>query len=320
MVYNCDGCGKGGNIWSFYCEECDFDLHPKCALKEGEETKDDEKDESKPGEGWACDGEMPISELVGKTVGLYFSLSSCKSCDDFTPKLAEFYEKLKAQGENFEDKCCEKLVQSFELSTVPTWVVIRPDGKTLPSNVAKAIEEHGIQAHPFTAEKFAELAEIEKATEAAQTLESVLVSGDRNFVIAKDGAKILVSDLVGKNILLYFSAYWCPPCRAFLPTLIKACQEIKAKDDAFEVIFISLTETKPLLMNTLQRCHGWQFPFGDERNASLSRKFKVQGISMLVAFGPTGQTITKEARMLVMLHGANAYTFIDEHLKEMEAK
>ncbi|KAF2292754.1 hypothetical protein GH714_027866 [Hevea brasiliensis] len=286
----------------------------------------------------------PVSELEGKTVGLYFSLSSYKSCDDFIPKLAEVYEKLKAKREDFEvvlisldddeeafqlsfrnmpwlaipfkDKCCKKLVRYFELSTLPTLVVIGPDGKTLHSNVAEAIEEHGIQAYPFTPEKFAKLAEMEKAREAAQTLESVLVSGGQNFVIGKDGAKILVSDLVGKNILLYFSAHWCPPCRAFLPKLIKAYHEIKAKDDAFEVIFISSDGDQASFDKFFSEMPWLALPFGDERKASLNHKFKVQGIPMLVALGPTGRTITKEARMLVMLHGADAYPFTDEHLKE----
>lgn len=159
-----------------------------------------------------------VSELEGKTVGLYFSLFSYKACSDFTPQLVEVYEKLKAKGENFEvvvipldddeesfkegfesvpwlslpfkDKICEKLVRYFELSALPTLVIIGPDGKTLHSNVAEAIEEHGIAAYPFTPEKFAELIEIEKAKEAAQTLESILVSGDRDFVIGKDGAKV----------------------------------------------------------------------------------------------------------------------------------
>lgn len=170
-----------------------------------------------------------VSELEGKTVGLYFSLSSFKRCDEFTPKLAEVYDKLKEKGEKFEvvfislddeeeafqqslqnmpwlalpfkDKCCEKLVRYFELSTVPTLVVIGPDGKTLHSNIAEAIEEHGLEAYPFTPEKFAELAEIEKAREASQTLESVLVSGDRNFVIRKDGAKVKI--LLSRYLTLY---------------------------------------------------------------------------------------------------------------------
>lgn len=153
-------------------------------------------------------------------MGLYFSLSSCKESLDFTPKLIDFYENLKAKGENFEivmipldveeesfkqgfdgvpwfslpfkDKHCKKLVRYFELSTVPTLVIIGPDGKTLHPNVTEAIEEHGILAYPFTPEKFAELEEIEKARREAQTLESVLVSRDHDYVITRDGLKVII--------------------------------------------------------------------------------------------------------------------------------
>ncbi|KAI6694819.1 hypothetical protein NL676_022529 [Syzygium grande] len=203
-----------------------------------------------------------VTELEGKTVGLYFSLSVDRSCADFTPKLLEVYEKLKDKGESFEivqipldddeasfnqsfgsmpwfslplkDNKCEKLVRYFKLSTLPTLVIIGQDGKTLHFNVAETVEEHGVMTYPFTPEKFAELAEIEKKREESQTLELILVSGDLDFVIGKDGTKIPVSDLVGKTVLLYFSAHWCPPCRAFLPVLTEAYEKIKATDNAFE--------------------------------------------------------------------------------------
>ncbi|XP_059447905.1 probable nucleoredoxin 1 [Corylus avellana] len=291
---------------------------------------------------------VSVSKLEGKTVGLYFSSFAFKSCDDFTPKLVDVYEKLKAKGERFEvvfipldddeesfnqgfksmpwfslpvkDKGCEKLARYFELSTLPTVVIIGPDGKTVHSNVAEAIEEHGVLAYPFTPEKFAELAEIEKAKQEAQTLKSILVSGDRDFVIGKNGAKIPVSDLVGKNILIYFSAHWCPPCRAFLPKLIEAYHKIKAKDDAFEVIFISSDWDQASFDEFFKGMPWLALPFGDSRKASLSRTFKVSGIPMLVAIGPSGRTVTTEARDLIMSHGANAYPFTDERMKEIEAE
>jgi len=134
------------------------------------------------------------------------------------PKLLEVYEELKAKGESFEivqipfdddeasfnqsfgslpwfslplkDKNSEKLVWYFELSTLPTLVIIGQDGKTVHSNVAKTVKEHGVAAYPFTPEKFAELAEIEKKREESQTLESILVSGDLDFVIGKDGTRV----------------------------------------------------------------------------------------------------------------------------------
>ncbi|GJS23638.1 probable nucleoredoxin 1 [Tanacetum coccineum] len=161
-----------------------------------------------------------VTNLQGKTVGLYVMLSTYKYKDpsDFTGTLVKVYNELKAKDENFEivmiplddneesfnkefsglpwlslpfkDKKCEKLVRYFELSTLPTLVVIGLDGKTLHPNVADALEEHGVIAYPFTPDKFAELEKIEKAKQEAQTLESVLVSRDLNFVLGKDGAKV----------------------------------------------------------------------------------------------------------------------------------
>ena len=50
-----------------------------------------------------------------------------------------------------------------------------------------------------------------------------------------------VPDVVG----LYFSAHWCPPCRAFTPELVKAYGEVNGsggqhqRRNRFEVIFVS---------------------------------------------------------------------------------
>lgn len=154
-------------------------------------------------------------------MGLYFLMSTFKACSEFNPKLIEVYKSLKETGESFEivmvpldddepsfkeeferlpwfslpvkDKCCGKLVNYFELNSLPTVVIIGPDGKTLHTNAAEAIEDHGVKAYPFTPEKFSELEEIEKAKREAQTLESILVSEDSDFVIGKDGSKVSMS-------------------------------------------------------------------------------------------------------------------------------
>lgn len=151
-------------------------------------------------------------------MGLYFTLTSYGRCLAFNPKLIDIYNSLREEKEKFEivmipldddepefiqqfenlpwfslpikDRLCTKLVQYFELESLPTVVVIGPDGKTLQANVAEAIEEHGKNAYPFTTEKFAELEEIEKAKREAQTLESILVTEDCDYVIGKDGVKV----------------------------------------------------------------------------------------------------------------------------------
>lgn len=132
--------------------------------------------------------------------------------------------------------------------------------------------------------------------------------------------QIHVTDLVGKDVCLYFSAHWCPPCRAFLPKLIKAYEEIKAKGHAFEVIYISSDRDLSSFEDYFATMPWMALPFNDERKQSLSRTFKIQGIPSLVAIGPTGRTVTKEARQLVALHGSDAFPFTEEHLKVMEAR
>lgn len=295
----------------------------------------------------SADGKkVPVSELEGYTVGLYFSLSSYRSCMNFTPILVDVYEKLKAKGEKFEivlisldddeelftlglssmpwyslpfkDTTCVKLGRYFDLSTLPTLVVVGPDGKTLHSDARETIEDHGVEAYPFTPERFQELAQIEKARQEAQTLESILVSGMQNFVIDNNGTKVPISQLVGKTILLYFSAHWCPPCRTFLSKLVEAYQLMKAKDDAFEMIFISGDRDQTDFNEFFSAMPWLAIPFGDQRTAYLSRLFKVFGILKLVAIGPDGKTITTEARELIMVHGARAYPFTNERLKELE--
>ncbi|KAK0074992.1 hypothetical protein PV326_011971, partial [Microctonus aethiopoides] len=38
---------------------------------------------------------------------------------------------------------------------------------------------------------------------------------------------------------VYFSAHWCPPCRAFTPQLVDTYQRIRERGQNFEVIFVS---------------------------------------------------------------------------------
>ncbi|VVA13406.1 PREDICTED: probable nucleoredoxin [Prunus dulcis] len=290
---------------------------------------------------------VPVSELEGKMVGLYFSLHTHKPCKDFTQALLKFHEKLKEKGENFEivlisldyeeehfkqgfqapwlalpfkAKSCEKLARHFELENVPTLVIIGQDGKTLRPNAVELIEEYGIEAYPFSAEKIAELADISKAKLEEQTLESLLVAGDRNFVIEKTGSKVPVSELAGKHIMLYFSAHWCPPCRAFMPKLIKAYNQIKAKDSAFEIIFISSDRDHSSFKEFFSTMPWLALPLGDPRKALVQRKFRIQGIPALVAISPNGQTLSTQARQLIQAYGADAYPFTEEHLKHLEEK
>ncbi|KAJ4959841.1 hypothetical protein NE237_019751 [Protea cynaroides] len=123
---------------------------------------------------------VPISELEGKTVALYFSLCAYGPCVEFTSILVEVYEKLKKRGENFEvvlvsiDDDEEKykeafqkmrwlslpfndergnkiMAEYFELEDIPMLVIIGPDGKTLNPillRLLKIMECRHTHSHP----------------------------------------------------------------------------------------------------------------------------------------------------------------------------
>ncbi|XP_010256393.1 PREDICTED: uncharacterized protein LOC104596799 [Nelumbo nucifera] len=289
---------------------------------------------------------VPISELQQKVVGMYFTTTSEVECLDFTAKLVEVYKELKNKGESFEviwislgnsqesyengfrnmpwlafpfeDKSYKKLYPYLELTTLPTLVVLGPNGETLNSNAVDLVREYAALAYPFSQKNLIEPEEMGNLNPNQQSLESILVSGEKDFVIRNDDARIHVSELVGKSILFYFSAQWFPPCRVSLQKLIKAYHEIKHKDDEFEVIYISYDTDLASFKEFFSGMPWLALPYGDDREKLLSRKFKIEGIPTVVAIGQTGRTITKNAWDHLMVHGANAYPFTSEHLKEME--
>jgi nucleoredoxin len=153
-------------------------------------------------------------------VGLYFSDQS-HAYSEFTPELVKIYNELVKKGEDFEivflsrdyeekdfedyyasmpwltlpfaDSTIKNLSRYFH-AKMPSLIILGPDGKTLQTGDAvDLIMKYGIRAYPFTKERLDELRAVDAEDEAkreAQTLESVLVSDDRNFVIRHGGAQV----------------------------------------------------------------------------------------------------------------------------------
>ncbi|OVA04227.1 C1-like [Macleaya cordata] len=299
---------------------------------------------------WREGDQVPVSDLEGKIVGLYFSHNSYRSCHQFLPTLKDIYNKLKERAERFEvvflcidddedsfknylkdmpwlavpfgDKIIRELATRFELNAIPSLVIIGPDGRTLSSDGSFYIHSHGIDAYPFSQEKLSELDEIEKSRAESQTLESLLVSDELDFVLGKGGIKVPVSELVGKTILFYFSRKICLPCQALTPKLAEVYNAIKAKHpDDFEIIFVSCDNDEKSFEEYYSVMPWLVLPYNDKRETSLRYKLRSpSGLPHLEVVGPEGRTILKEARELVAFHGSNAYPFDENRMKEMELR
>ena len=119
-------------------------------------------------------------------------------------------------------------------------------------------------------------------------------------LVGKTGATTLAATLEGKDyVLLYFSASWCGPCKAFTPKLAEFYAKHK-EEKKFEVIFLS-GDRDEASFKAYYNSHPWTALFNPATYQRLMKHFKVQGIPTLIALdAKTGEAITSDGRMGVM--------------------
>lgn len=96
------------------------------------------------------------------------------------------------------------------------------------------------------------------------------------------------------NVLLYFSAKWCPPCRKFTPTLVKFFDDhAKAKD--FTIVFVSSDRSDTDQMKYMKD-YGMDFyavPLTRVNGSGLKQTYGDRGIPNLVWLNPEGVAVAK---------------------------
>jgi nucleoredoxin len=122
-----------------------------------------------------------------------------------------------------------------------------------------------------------------------------------SHLVTKDGAKTTEDALGGKKVVgLYFSAHWCPPCRAFTPFLGQTYEDLVEEHSDVELVFVSSDQN----LQSFQEYYG-EMPFlalpyeNREAHRDLSVKFGVRGIPTLVFLNEKGELITTDGRMWV---------------------
>jgi len=242
----------------------------------------------------------PSSALTGKDfVLLYFSAKWCGPCRNFTPRLIEFYNKLKS-SKNLEIVFCSLDSDEEEYkaySSKMPWLSMPFEAK-----------ETKLMARKYNAEGIPHLVVIDGATGEVITedgTEGVREDEDgTNFpwkpksfgevwpskVLSSKGSEdeFLQSDtLKDKYLMLYFSAHWCPPCRMFTPELSKAYTKMKAERSDFELVFVSSDRDEGAFKEYFDSMSFCALPYEHrEAKNTLSKMCGVQGIPTLTILGP----------------------------------
>ncbi|MBU1693903.1 MAG: redoxin family protein [Verrucomicrobia bacterium] len=112
------------------------------------------------------------------------------------------------------------------------------------------------------------------------------------------GQRVSPAILDGKKIGIYFSAHWCPPCRAFTPQLVSVYNALKKEGKPFEIVFISSDRAEADMVRYMKEMDmPWPaVRFADKNREELKKKYGIQGIPTLVIIDSSGKTLSANAR------------------------
>lgn len=130
---------------------------------------------------------------------------------------------------------------------------------------------------------------------------------------------------------LYFSAHWCPPCRAFTPELLKEYEDIRTKMgvNSFEVVFISFDNNEEEFneyyssMVTPKAKEQWltlDYSKSREFAKDLTEVFGVRGFPSLVLLNRDGTILSNNARSSVSKYGADYFPWDAESVQRGKEK
>ena len=120
-------------------------------------------------------------------------------------------------------------------------------------------------------------------------------------LLTHEGKKANLSDLNDKIIAIYFSASWCPPCRAFSPLLVDLADRLRAEGKPFALVLVGRDQTKQKALDYMKshKMTGYLVPPEADANKSLCTLYRVSGIPYLVIVDSDGNTIDSSARATV---------------------
>ena len=77
---------------------------------------------------------------------------------------------------------------------------------------------------------------------------------------------------------IYFSAHWCPPCRAFTPKLRATYETLTKAGKPFEIVFASSDNNEEQFSDYYSEMPWASLPYNSPRKAALGRQFGVSSM------------------------------------------
>ncbi|TRY75555.1 hypothetical protein TCAL_05657 [Tigriopus californicus] len=112
-----------------------------------------------------------------------------------------------------------------------------------------------------------------------------------------------------KIILYFFSARWCPPCRAFLPILVDFYSELVKEEEPIEIIFVSGDDNQDEMKTYMKEHHGdWlAIQQGTALASDLKKQYKVTGMPSVIVVTKDGQLISRSGRSEITDNGVKIF-------------
>ncbi|XP_011867069.1 PREDICTED: nucleoredoxin-like [Vollenhovia emeryi] len=264
----------------------------------------------------------PACEIVG----MYFSfVNPGATCDDFTRQLVDLYASVNGAGGDNRKR--------FEVVHVVHWsnmTDVLDYDESFRAHVADlpwlAVPNHDYERKTRLTRRY-------RIKVGVPTL--ILLEASNGSIVTREGVERTIADPTGAEFPwrplhpkaafedgpllpcgargsnepmlheelrhcfkgVYFSAHWCPPCKAFTPQLVDTYQRIRERGHDFEVIFVSSDRSEESYNAYTETMPWLRIPFNqEERRRKLAKAFDVQAIPTLVILDPRDNIITLDGR------------------------
>ncbi|WOH16084.1 hypothetical protein DCAR_0935633 [Daucus carota subsp. sativus] len=215
--------------------------------------------------------------------------------------------------------------------------VIDSTGVVLQTIVISDFKRYGSLGYPFSNERLKSLESECKAIAAEPTVEKLLSSPERDYVISNNGDKVPIHTLEDKVVALYFHAGNVTETDMLTEELRNVYEELAEKEVKFEVVLLYLCDT-PITIGFRNEDSFWRtfgtmpwlaLPYKDPILKKLKIIYKFpedyiygddEEISKLVIVGPHGEFCEPCGADILLNYRVPGYPFTREKALELETE